>query len=124
MALAPEHGVGLGSTDHVGGDGEQFVAVLVELGVDPNDREALLFTRSSLVTASAAAGKAAPIDGVTTALREPEVLADDVRHAARLGLTGELCIHPSRVPTVHECLTPNRRRDRLGAFDCRGCLIR
>ncbi|MEP9414719.1 CoA ester lyase [Gordonia sp. VNQ95] len=78
----------------------------VDIGVDPNDREALLFARSGLVLASAAAGIAAPIDGVTTALREPDVLVDDVRYAARIGMPGKLCIHPAQVAAVHDCLAP------------------
>lgn len=78
-----------------------------ELGVDPNDRDALLLARSTLVLASATAGIAPPIDGVTTALRDPEILTDDVRYAARIGLTGKLCIHPSQVSVVHECLAPS-----------------
>ncbi len=78
-----------------------------ELGIDPNDREALLLARSTLVLAAAAAGIAAPIDGVTTALREPDVLADDVRYAVRIGMTGKLCIHPAQVTGVHDCLAPS-----------------
>ncbi|MGV9670087.1 MULTISPECIES: HpcH/HpaI aldolase/citrate lyase family protein [unclassified Gordonia (in: high G+C Gram-positive bacteria)] len=78
----------------------------VDIGVDPNDREALLFARSALVLASTAAGIAAPIDGVTTALREPDVLVDDVRYAARVGMPGKLCIHPAQVSAVHDCLAP------------------
>lgn len=79
----------------------------VEIGVDPNDRLALHWARSMLVTASAAAAIAAPIDGVTTALRDPDVLIDDVRYAARMGLAAKLCIHPAQVNTVHQCLAPS-----------------
>lgn len=78
-----------------------------EIGVDPNDREALLFARSTLVTASAAAGIGTPLDGVTTAFRDPLALADDVGYAARLGLTGKLCIHPDQVRPVHDRLAPS-----------------
>ncbi|MDF3283625.1 CoA ester lyase [Gordonia sp. N1V] len=79
----------------------------VEIGADPDDHEALLFARSMLVTASAAAGVADPIDGVTTALRDVEKLVADVGYAARIGLTGKLCIHPAQVATVHACLAPS-----------------
>ncbi|MGV9826748.1 MULTISPECIES: HpcH/HpaI aldolase/citrate lyase family protein [unclassified Gordonia (in: high G+C Gram-positive bacteria)] len=78
-----------------------------ELRVDPDDREALLFARSSLVVASAAARIGSPVDGVTTALRDPGRLTDDVRYAARIGLQGKLCIHPAQVEVVHECLAPS-----------------
>ncbi|WLP89407.1 CoA ester lyase [Gordonia sp. NB41Y] len=79
----------------------------VQVGADPEDREALLFARSTLATASAAAGIGAPIDGVTTALRDTDKLVDDVTYAARIGLTGKLCIHPAQVVTVHTCLAPS-----------------
>lgn len=78
-----------------------------ELGIAPDDRDALLFARSTLVAASAAAHVTAPIDGVTTALRDPDVLASDVRYAARIGLPGKLCIHPAQVEPVHRLLAPS-----------------
>lgn len=78
-----------------------------QLAISPTDREAMLHARSSLVFASAAAGLAAPIDGVTTVLTDPQVTADDVTYARRLGLTAKLCIHPSQVATVHGALAPS-----------------
>lgn len=77
-----------------------------EISVDPNDREALRYARSVLVTASAAAGIGTPVDGVTTALRDPDILADDVGYAARIGMRGKLCIHPTQVAGVHAGLAP------------------
>ncbi|WP_242657548.1 HpcH/HpaI aldolase/citrate lyase family protein [Mycobacterium intracellulare] len=77
-----------------------------ELGVDPLDREALAAARSALVIASAAAGLAGPVDGVTTALRDTDVLREDVRHGCRLGFTGKLCIHPAQVAVAHDSLAP------------------
>ncbi|WP_299577143.1 CoA ester lyase [uncultured Williamsia sp.] len=79
----------------------------VELGVDPDDREALLVVRSSLVLAAAAAGSAPPVDGVTTSLRDVERLRSDVDHARRLGFAGKLCIHPAQVDTVHAAWAPS-----------------
>jgi citrate lyase subunit beta/citryl-CoA lyase len=78
-----------------------------ELGIDPCDREALLWARSALVMASAAASIAPPVDGVTTALRDEDTLTADVRYARRLGMTGKLCIHPSQVRPVHTALAPS-----------------
>ncbi|GAA4642592.1 HpcH/HpaI aldolase/citrate lyase family protein [Gordonia humi] len=77
-----------------------------ELGVDPTDRESLLLTRSMLVLASATAGVAPPVDGVTTALNDPAALTDDVAYAARIGLPAKLCIHPRQVAPVHAALAP------------------
>lgn len=86
------------------------VDLATELGVRHDDRLALGYARSRLVVASAAAGLAAPVDGVTTALDDPDTLADDLRHARRLGFGGKLCIHPRQLdaartgfaPTEHE----------------------
>jgi citrate lyase subunit beta/citryl-CoA lyase len=77
-----------------------------QLGVDPTDREALLTARSLLVIASAAAGLAAPIDGVTTVLTDPQATVDDVAYARRLGLTGKLCIHPAQVAVARAAAAP------------------
>jgi citrate lyase subunit beta/citryl-CoA lyase len=82
------------------------IDLAAELGVDPCDRDVLLAARSTLVIASAAAGLAGPVDGVTTALRETDVLRDDVRHGRRLGFTAKLCIHPAQVAVIHEGLAP------------------
>lgn len=82
------------------------IDLAAELSVSPDDREALLAARSALVLAAAAAGIAAPIDGVTTALRDPSVLIDDVTYARRIGLTGKLCIHPAQIDDVHRACAP------------------
>lgn len=50
------------------------------------DGEAMLLARATVVVASRAAGKPAPIDGVTTALDRPELVAADAARAKRLGL--------------------------------------
>ncbi len=68
-----------------------------EIGVSPDDSEALLAARGALVLASAAARIVAPVDGVTVRVDAPEVLAADVALARRLGFGGKLCIHPAQV---------------------------
>jgi citrate lyase subunit beta / citryl-CoA lyase len=77
-----------------------------ELGVDPTDRMALQMVRSQLVLASAVAGLASPIDGVTLAIADGVLLADDLDHARRLGFTGKLCIHPAQVAAVEGAFSP------------------
>lgn len=69
--------------------------------------EALLYARSRLVLASAAAGIAAPIDGVTVALDDSRVLERDVARARRLGFGGKLCIHPRQIAGVHAGFAPS-----------------
>lgn len=65
-----------------------------------HNREALLLARLELVMASRLAGIAAPIDGVTTNIRDEEEVADDARYAQRLGFGGKLCIHPLQIAAV------------------------
>lgn len=78
-----------------------------ELGVDHGDCDALAYSRSQVVLASAACGLAPPLDGVTTALDDEDAIRADTRHAARLGFTGKLCIHPRQVDVVHRALAPS-----------------
>ncbi|MGE2836492.1 HpcH/HpaI aldolase/citrate lyase family protein [Mycobacterium sp. SMC-4] len=79
-----------------------------ELGVNPDDREALLFARSTLIAASAAANLAPPVDGVTTSWSDAARLADDARYAKKLGMSAKLCIHPAQVIPVDTALAPSR----------------
>jgi citrate lyase subunit beta / citryl-CoA lyase len=82
------------------------IDLATQLGVDPADKQALLFARSALVMASAAALIAPPVDGVTTALRDRDVLMADLAHAKRLGMTAKLCVHPSQIAAVHAAAAP------------------
>ena len=77
-----------------------------ELGVDPVDREALRYARSALVLGSRAAGAGAPIDGVTTAVRDEQLLLEDCAHALSLGFTAKMCIHPAQVVPVATAFSP------------------
>ena len=77
-----------------------------ELGVDPDDPSALLYAKSRLVIAAAAAGTAPPVDGVTTVLDDPEAVEREARAARRLGFTGKLCIHPAQIDPARRALAP------------------
>ena len=77
-----------------------------ELGVDPASHAALAAARSQVVYASAAAGCAPPVDGVTTAMRDSAVLLSDAQHARELGFTAKLLIHPSQVASVAKIMAP------------------
>jgi crotonobetainyl-CoA:carnitine CoA-transferase CaiB-like acyl-CoA transferase/citrate lyase beta subunit len=72
-----------------------------------HDDEALLTARAALVIASRAAGKPAPVDGVTAVLDRPEAVAQDAARARRLGFGGKLCIHPAQVPAVTRAFCPS-----------------
>lgn len=78
-----------------------------ELGVSQDDHAALAYGRSKLVFASAAAGLAPPIDGVTISIDDVAGLKADVAHARRLGFAGKLCIHPNQVPLVGDGFAPS-----------------
>lgn len=78
-----------------------------ELGVDPDHGPALAGARHALVLASAVAGLAGPIDGVTGDVRDQNRLAADVTAAAALGFAGKLCIHPAQVTTAATALAPS-----------------
>lgn len=78
-----------------------------QLGVDPSDREALMWSRTALVLASAAASLAAPVDGVTPVLDDLAITRDDCLHAKRLGFAAKMCIHPTQVAAVHRALAPS-----------------
>lgn len=68
--------------------------------------EELLYARSRVVTASRAMGLPSPIDGVTVALEDQELLATEIERARRLGFGGKLCIHPKQVEPVNEGFAP------------------
>lgn len=78
-----------------------------EMGINHADRVALAPARSQVALASSAAGVAPPMDGLTTAVRDEQELRRDVDHAAALGFTGKLCIHPSQVPVVNARYAPS-----------------
>lgn len=89
-----------------------------QLGIDNEDATALLTARTQIVLASAAAGIAGPFDGVTTDLVNIDRTSRDAKHAASLGFTGKLCVHPRQIAAVHPSFTPaehelDRARDIL-----------
>ncbi len=77
-----------------------------QLGIDPNDHQAFLTTRSQLVLASAAAGVAGPVDGVTVDVNDEALLAADARHGASLGFTAKMAIHPRQLDVIHTTFRP------------------
>ncbi|MEV0006976.1 CoA ester lyase [Streptomyces sp. NPDC051840] len=82
------------------------VDLATQLGVAHDDSLALSHARSRLVLASAAAGIAPPVDGVTTAVRDTGALAANTAHARRLGFTGKLCVHPAQIAAVASGFAP------------------
>jgi citrate lyase subunit beta/citryl-CoA lyase len=77
-----------------------------DIGAEESD-ESLLLARSTLVLASRVAGKPAPVDGVTTTLADPGVVAAAAARARQLGFGGKLCVHPAQVAPVASAFAPS-----------------
>lgn len=78
----------------------------LDLGIH-GDREELQYFRSELVLASRLAGIAAPVDGVTTAIDDVELIRADTEHGRRMGFGGKLCIHPRQIAPIHAAFAPS-----------------
>ncbi|MFD7712569.1 HpcH/HpaI aldolase/citrate lyase family protein [Streptomyces sp. NPDC059786] len=72
----------------------------------PPAEDELLYARSVLVNSSRAAGLAAPVDGVTLALDDPDITEREARRSRDLGFGGKLCLHPRQLPGVHRAFLP------------------
>ena len=78
-----------------------------ELGVTPGDDGVeLLYARSKLVVASAAAGIDAPTGPVFTDFRDADGLGRSTEALARLGFGSRPAIHPAQVEVINEAFTP------------------
>jgi citrate lyase beta subunit len=78
-----------------------------ELGWEPRpDGLELLYARSKVVAASAAAGVRAPFDVVHLDTRDDAGLEAAARFARSLGFRGKACIHPAQVPIVNRVFQP------------------
>lgn len=78
-----------------------------DLGIRPGDDEReLLWARSAVVAASAAAGIEPPVGPVTVDYRDLDRLRASTLALCRLGFRGRACIHPAQVAVVNEVFTP------------------
>jgi citrate lyase subunit beta / citryl-CoA lyase len=79
-----------------------------DLGVDPGPEELeLLWARSQVVLASAAAGIGPPLGPVSTEIRDLAALRRSTEALRRLGFHGRACVHPAQLPAVNEVFTPS-----------------
>ncbi|ROO86542.1 citrate lyase subunit beta/citryl-CoA lyase [Actinocorallia herbida] len=77
-----------------------------DLGIEPGPEGVeLLWCRSQVVAASAAAGIAAPIAPVSVNFRDLDGLRESSEALRRLGFWGRACIHPAQVAVVNEVFT-------------------
>ncbi|MEK7862449.1 MAG: CoA ester lyase [Chloroflexota bacterium] len=65
----------------------------------------LLYARSAIVVAAAAAGIPA-IDGIWADFKDAAGLRDDALRGRRLGFSGRQCIHPDQIAIVNEVFSP------------------
>lgn len=63
--------------------------------------------RFQLTIASRHANLPPPVDGVTVALQDVDVLAADVARAKNIGFAAKLCIHPRQVAQVNTGFSPS-----------------
>lgn len=78
-----------------------------DLGIPgPDDRDATLLARASLVLACRLAGVGAPVDGAYTAINDLEGLGATAAWARRLGFGGKSALHPRQLPVLHAVFTP------------------
>ncbi len=93
-----------------------------EIGVPRTlDGEEILFARSQVVLAAAAAGIDA-IDAVWIGLDSPDKLLRDAERARALGFSGKMAIHPDQVPIINDVFTSSaaeidRARRIIDAFE-------
>ncbi|MFT4160757.1 HpcH/HpaI aldolase/citrate lyase family protein [Shinella sp.] len=71
-------------------------------------RQSLLAARSALVMVARLAGQPAPIDGVTTAIHDAALIADDCAHSVELGFSGKLLIHPAQIAPARRGFAPTQ----------------
>jgi citrate lyase beta subunit len=86
----------------------------VDLGMDypappgeDDDELVFLMARSQLVLASRCADLPPPIDGVFTAMDDPQGLERYVRRGMRLGFGGMLLIHPAQLTVMRQACMPS-----------------
>lgn len=99
---------GLRQTVHVPGVARLAFGNL-DFGADariPGGGAALDPARFELVMAARLGNLPPPVDGVTTALKDPEVIAADVARARAMGFGAKLCIHPAQVAPVNAGFAP------------------
>lgn len=79
-----------------------------EIGVETGpDESELLWVRSQVVLASAAAGIEPPVGPASTNFTDLAALRQSTEALRRLGYRGRACIHPAQLGVVHDVFTPS-----------------
>lgn len=77
-----------------------------ETGIEDSG-DAMTAVRTQIVLESCYAGLEPPIDGVSTAFNDPELMQQDALRSRQLGFGGKLCIHPKQVAAVNDAYLPS-----------------
>ncbi len=102
---------GLAAARDIAAAGARLIFGSIDFAADvgcAHSRQALLFARFAVVLASRLAGASAPIDGVTTAFKDLDLVRDDAAYAASLGFGGKLLIHPAQIKPAAAGLLPGQ----------------
>jgi citrate lyase subunit beta/citryl-CoA lyase len=81
--------------------------LVADLGARGDDALTTLVPRALVALASRAAGIAPPVDGATTELDDPAVLAAALHRARALGFHGKSAIHPRQLAAIDAAFTPD-----------------
>lgn len=83
------------------------VDLAADMGVELGDQGLeLLYARSRVVLASAAAGILPPVGAVTPDFKDLGKLLNSTKSLRAMGFFGRACIHPSQIAIVNEVFTP------------------
>ncbi len=99
------------------------IDLAADLGAEPGpDARELLWARSQVVAASAAAGLGPPLGPVSPDFADLEAFRASTLALRRLGFRGRGCIHPAQVAVVNEIFTPappevERARQIVAAYE-------
>lgn len=72
-----------------------------------DDAGAFDYVRSHIVVASRVAGIAPPIDLVTLAIDDQDLLKAEAARSRRFGFAGKLCIHPKQLGATNDAFRPS-----------------
>lgn len=101
------------------------VDLAADLGVTAVVGNELLWARSQVVAASAAARIRPPLGAASPVIDEPESFRMETRQLTGLGFLGRACIHPRQIEPAREGMAPTdaeiaSAQDVLAAFDVAG----
>ena len=81
----------------------------LDLGCEP-DWEPLMLARQTLVLQARLAGRPAPIDGVTPAFDDADLVKREAARARAMGFGGKLAIHPRQLAPIQAAFRPDAQQ--------------